>query len=742
MMRLNRVRNRVVSGAVALLCGWCGWCASAAARDASGPPAARFEGVCTFSNVSADVPASGFVLQEGDKAVWVLPPRGAAGDGDVAPAGWPDIRPGDRVVVEGAMERGSHAPRMRPSSVRVVGTAPLPEPVEASGSIFLSADNAIRARVAGIVQRARCDNGVWHLAVFVGGHRLYVRSALPPDDGQAGSLIDAEVRLTGVTGSIRNSRGQLLGPLLMVNGFHDIERLGPPPPPEFETAFVPLDEVARFGEAALDGHRFQTEGVVTRGSPGRYLFLQAETTGIYVETDDAARFEPGDRVRVAGFLDLGQKVRGIAAAAVRRVGREPPPQPVSTRPELIVAAGEHADAEENAFPDFANRLVTFPAKIIGMGPSHDGGSLQLDCDGIIIDAKLQSAAFRTASQFPAGTEIAVTGNVRYDRSRPAEERVDGRVSPFDAFSLLVHLPEDVVLVKAAPWWTPLRLAAAIAGLLVVLAAALAWAAPLRSQVRRHVRTIAVEMQGRREAAVEYQATLRERTRLAANLHDTLLQTMAGIGYQIEACRVAADVAQPAEAVGIADHLDVARRMIDHAVDDIRGSVWALRSTAVAGTTLEDAIKGAVGRMVDGQSIRTTVRSTGAPFPLPSFVTGNLMLIVQEAVFNAIRHAGPRTVDVEIAYQGSRGVEAVVRDDGAGFLPGTERGPAEGHFGLQGMRERAERLGGRLAVESVPGQGTTVRCAVPCRDYDLAIEREAGEQHALADRPIDAAQPTL
>lgn len=694
----------------------------------------RFEGVCTFALEPELGSIGGFVIQQGDRAVWVLSPDGFAHTDGASAVKWPRVEPGDQVIVEGAGERGPHAERIRAARIDVVGAADLPPPRDASGTIFIDADNALRSQVRGIVQRVRCDQGVWHLALFVEGHRLYVRSARPPADTPADALVDAEVLVTGVNGSIRNSRGQLLAPLLMINGFADIERVGNPPPDEFATEFVPLDEVARFGTASLNGHRFQTEGVVTRSNPGNYLFLQGETTAVHVETDDRATFEPGDRVRVAGFLDLGHKVRGIAAAAVQRVRHESPPPPIAVSPALITAAGEHADAEEASYPDFANRLVRFPATIIGKSPTQSGGSLQVTDGDTILTVQLQPAAYRAAALYPPGTEVALTGIVRYELSRQAEERADGRVSPFDKFLLLVHLPTDIALVRAAPWWTPVRLGMALAAVVTVLAAALAWAGVLRRQVQRHIRTLAAEISDRREAAVEYQATLRERTRLAANLHDTLLQTMAGIGFQIEACQMAAD--DPGETGSMGDHLGVARRMIDHAVDDIRGSVWALRSTAVEGMALEEAIETTIRRMGEGHAAAIRVRTHGSPTPLPSFITGNLILVVQEAVFNALHHGASQAIDIDITYDGSRAVELIVRDDGSGFAVGSQRGPADGHFGIQGMRERAERLGGRLSIDSQPAVGTAVRCIVPCRAYDLAIDSPPKPAFWLADPPME------
>jgi signal transduction histidine kinase len=110
--------------------------------------------------------------------------------------------------------------------------------------------------------------------------------------------------------------------------------------------------------------------------------------------------------------------------------------------------------------------------------------------------------------------------------------------------------------------------------------------------------------------------------------------------------------------------------------------------------------------------------SGGAAELPNFVAGNLLLVVQEAIHNAIRHGQPTQVEVAADFGNDGALAITVRDDGAGFLPGTEAGPAQGHFGLHGMRERLERLGGTLQIESSPGSGTTITAHVrePAREH--------------------------
>ncbi len=745
--------NRIVSAAWALVAVCGSWLAptvrgddhpvdgldvfASSAKELEFAHTVHLTGVVTFRQHQPDRERTALVVQRDGAAVWVVVSHAASEDDAGFEVSTADVDPGTRVRVEGTLDPGSYAPRVLARSIVPEGREPLPAPLNGEESgLFRGTGVAVRTALEGIVQSVRSDRGVWTLAIDVDGRRVIVRSARPPEPGTADRLIDARVRLNGVAASIRNSRGQFLGPVLVINGFDDVERLAAPPSSAFDAPCVPLEQIARFGTPTLDGHRFQTEGTVTRAVATRYLYLQDGAVGIRVETHDREVYRPGDRVRVAGFIDTGRQLRGVTGALTRRVSTGPPPQPVVVAADAIVEptgpAGRKAASPRRT--DYGGRLVKVAATIADAGSTRDGGVLRLASGKTILEATLLPEAYEAVARLEPGSEIAVTGVVQYDVAKSHEELVDGRLTPFERFTLVVHEADDIQMLRAAPWWTPVRLTAALVAVLTVLAAALTWAWSLRRQVAFQAAAIGKEMRARREAAVEFQATLRERTRLAANLHDTLLQTLAGIGFQLEACQMSAERHEADHAGESAEHLDVARRMVDHAVDDIRGSVWALRSVAVHGQSLTEAIDSAISRVGPGYRARITARATGHPFELPNFVTGNLLLIVQEAIFNALRHGDPESIDVVVSFDAAHAaVELSIRDDGAGFTVGEHVGPADGHFGLQGMRERAERLGGRLTVESRPGSGTTVRCHVRCREYDPDMEHDA--QSPAAPSPV-------
>lgn len=195
--------------------------------------------------------------------------------------------------------------------------------------------------------------------------------------------------------------------------------------------------------------------------------------------------------------------------------------------------------------------------------------------------------------------------------------------------------------------------------------------------------------------------------------------MGGIGFQLEACEAEAAHARTAATPGV--HLGVAHRMLDHAVDELRGSVWALRSLPLHGLALPDALRALAERAGAGQPVSIVVRTEGEFSGVSDFVAGNLLLAAQEALHNALKHGRPRTVTLT-ARPGAKAQHLAVEidDDGIGFVAGQEAGANHGHFGLSGMRERIERLQGTLQVRTAPGEGTTITLEVPLRSYDDEI----------------------
>ncbi|MGW0185703.1 sensor histidine kinase [Streptomyces sp. NPDC003362] len=203
----------------------------------------------------------------------------------------------------------------------------------------------------------------------------------------------------------------------------------------------------------------------------------------------------------------------------------------------------------------------------------------------------------------------------------------------------------------------------------------------------------------------------ERRRLAAEIHDTIAQGLTGIIAQLQ---VVASATDPDLARA---HLDRAQALARQSLGEARRSVQNLSPAALEHATLPEALR----RTVDEWSERTGVTArftvTGTEEPLHEEVAATLLRIAQEALTNAAKHADATRAGVTLSYMGDE-VTLDIRDDGRGFDPGTvpPRTGTRG-FGLHGMRARAERIAGTVAVESEAGQGTAISARVPLVRHD-------------------------
>jgi signal transduction histidine kinase len=203
------------------------------------------------------------------------------------------------------------------------------------------------------------------------------------------------------------------------------------------------------------------------------------------------------------------------------------------------------------------------------------------------------------------------------------------------------------------------------------------------------------------------AVLEERSRIARELHDTVAQDLAGLSLQLESA-VETLFTSP-EVAG--DHLDRARALVRASLDDSRRAVCDLRSRDLEEGDLAAALEIAARRATEGAAVAVEVRVEGARRRLARGVEEDLLRIGQEALANALRHAAPSAVRVDLRLAAKRAT-LVVADDGRGFEPAAASLGRLDRFGLVGMRERAERLGGRLEVRSRPGAGTQIEATVP------------------------------
>jgi signal transduction histidine kinase len=200
------------------------------------------------------------------------------------------------------------------------------------------------------------------------------------------------------------------------------------------------------------------------------------------------------------------------------------------------------------------------------------------------------------------------------------------------------------------------------------------------------------------------AVVGERNRLAREVHDTLAQGLTGVIVQLEAAKESMAQSRPTNAAG---HLERASELARESLQEARRSVKALRPLALEENGLSNALKGLVHSMTSDTPVTAELTVDGEPRPLPPEWENNLLRIGQEVLTNALRHSQATEFHGRLSFD-HRAVSLHLRDNGVGF---DVEGRHEG-FGLQGIRERAETMGGELAIQSEKGKGTSISIVLP------------------------------
>lgn len=219
----------------------------------------------------------------------------------------------------------------------------------------------------------------------------------------------------------------------------------------------------------------------------------------------------------------------------------------------------------------------------------------------------------------------------------------------------------------------------------------------------------------------------ERTRIARELHDTLLQTFHGLMLRLQLVHQLLPEGKAKE------QLELTRDRASQAIAEGRSAVYGLRANVMSVEDLADAVR-ALGEELatDGTVFRLEV--DGEPQILHPLIRDELYRIMREALRNAFAHARASHVETEITYAG-RSLQLRIRDDGVGIAPEILEKGREGHFGLEGIRERARRIGAKLSIWSRAGTGTEIELRLA---GSIAYgSRRPSERRMFARKRVDA-----
>ena len=469
---------------------------------------------------------------------------------------------------------------------------------------------------------------------------------------------------------------------------------------------VPLAE----GESADVGYRQESVhampfgGVVTFRRVGDdYFFMKAaDGTGVWrVQVADKRTMEGVEK----GSMLVVESGETRSTSTTRRVLR------------AKLREWNEADGASVSVPDYRPvKLKDIYRHPINTPAAEDLWGELVACEGIVRDVNRRQqftqiqigegdlsfqATVRVSINTPLpdglklGARVLVRGIMLYT---PVDDSLRHVMTDFTDVSVMPVGPDDVVVVSRAPFWTPGRVWSVTVVVLCVALLVTLWATVLRQKLFESMRR-------RIRDEVAFETTHRERLRLSSDLHDDFQQLLAGTMFRIGAAQ---NRLEENDVKGASEFLKKATDSLNYTQTQLRTVLWGLNEESEGPASLVGLFHYASERMAHWKNI-VSIKSSGREPKLARFVSGSLLMVLQEAVGNALTHGFATKVDVNVEFAGNA-LTMIIHDNGVGFDAGKQF--AAGHYGIQSMHERLAHIGGTLKIESTPECGTTLTAWVP------------------------------
>lgn len=628
------------------------------------------------------------ILWDGIEAIYIEGRGGVFG---------PEISPGDVLMVEGQTDAGSFAPMIRAIGFEILGKADLPDPIVTSVSeVAAGGFDATWVELEVIVHsftrvgpedseeantNGPDDPPIWILEIQGGDSRIQLRLEADLD---VSALLDARVRFTGVCYSLHNPNRQFVRATMVVTGSEFVRVIMPAPRIE-DLPITRIDELLQFSQSGYSGHRVKVRGTVTHHEPGRALWIRDGGRGLEVATTQATSVSPGELVEIVGFAGHGQYAPRLGDAFSRIVAHGEPPLP-----KRIERADQSIAQEAN--------LIEIEGELTDFQESSDGYLLSMAWAGGTFQAILvaRTEEVRPKLDLKKGSQLRLAGICTRVTQAWVPQIGIWRI---DEFQVLLRSVDDISVITPGPWLTETRaiyLLAASAGLLIILIVAIVISARRAIARRGHERAM---------AEAEFSAMLKERNRVARDIHDTLAQGLNAVSMQLELAKNSSE----SDADASRFHVKTAHEIVRSCIADARESIWNMRSHVLDRTDLPGALEIVLRQLGAAHSVESRVEVKGQRRRLPPTLENDLLRVGQEAIANAFKHARATSLVVRVVFQPT-GLQLEIEDNGCGFDP-LVSSTATSRFGLKGMRERTELMHGALDIRPGQPSGTVVKIEI-------------------------------
>jgi signal transduction histidine kinase len=426
---------------------------------------------------------------------------------------------------------------------------------------------------------------------------------------------------------------------------------------------LPLNSLRLLSE--IDPPRVTVKGSVVLTAPE--LFVQDSTGGVAVEMVEGPSLKIGDEVEVAGTVEISRFCAFLRKASVRLLWSRSPAPPLS-----VTASQAASGSFDGVFVEIEGYLRD-NAQVIGQSG--------------VLDLKSGSQTFRAVvsgkRQDSAFAKLRVNSLLRLRGISVVDPKYTENLTPF---VLLLRSGDDLEVISGPPWWDKRQLLAM--GLVLLAAIFIGFWLYTRAEHWK------------------LRAVIEERSRMAREIHDTLAQGFSGIALQLE-CALRELQARIDLRSG---SLTMALQMARQSRAEAHRSIAALR-TLHTEEPLANMLQKVMKQQIAGSGLQLNFAVSGNPQRFSEETQGQILRIAQESLANTIQHAQANRVDMNVSFDADQMLMEIV-DDGRGFDVAYAPTAEEGHFGLQGMKERAACIQGAILSVSSGSNGTKISMKVP------------------------------
>jgi signal transduction histidine kinase len=592
------------------------------------------------------------------------------------------LKVGDLVSVTGFTDPGDFAPRVRNTSVRVLGTAPLPDAEAKSYENLMTGEQDCQwVKIRGIIRSAHFEQGHKNQLVLdlaCGTGRLTAKILTETQD--VSRLPDTAVSVRGVCTTLFNRKRQLLGVEIYTQALTNLIVEEPAPLLPFEIAESPIDNLMQFSRGVRLGHRVKVSGVVTFQRTNQCMYLRGQAGALFVQMRDTAGVRVGDTVEALGFPAPGDFSAVLQDAVCRRTGggQSPQARAIDVGPAL---SGTY-DAD----------LIEIEAKVLKAVRTADQEILTVQASNVVFSAIIDNVDLGR-EPFQKGSRLKLIGICTLP---PGSQLASPK-----SFRLLLRSAADAVVLEDPPWWTLPRLAGAgaMAVLLALIASVWCVVVSRKNSLLREHRRVQQEI---------LEISGREQRRIGQDLHDGVCQELGAIACLVKMLEEELNDAG-------SKHAPSAREIskyLGEAISQTRSVAKGLFPVKLEENGLESALEELAASTTRRSRVRCEYHCARPASLRDNTAALNLYCIAHEAVANAVKHAQPSRIRIDLSHLNGK-LTLTVRNDGRWF-PDAQREHAG--MGLHIMNYRAQTIGATLAIESDADKGCAVVCSLPTNGH--------------------------